>query len=113
MDVRDIGLRGRTDGEILAYAQAHDAILITADKGYANTLRFVPGTHAGLIVVRVPNELPTQLVNREVLRAPADLEGENLKGLLVIVEVGRIRVRRPPGAGDEPGETTSGRTLAL
>lgn len=95
-DVRDVGLRGHTDEEIFAYAQAHGATLITADKGFTNILQFPPGTHAGIIVLRVPNELPTDEVNRELLRALADVEGENLHGLLIIVEVGRTRIRRPP-----------------
>ena len=59
-------------------------------------LSFPPGTHAGLIVVRVPNELSTQDVNREIMRALTELEGEELGGLLIIVEVGRTRIRRPP-----------------
>ena len=93
-DVRDVGLRGRGDQEIFDYAQAQGAILITADKGFSNILRFPPGTHAGIVVVRVPNELPTLRVNDELLRALADLEGEELTGLLIIIEVGRTRIRR-------------------
>ncbi len=47
--------------------------------------------------VRLPNELPTDQANREVLRALAGLEGEELKGLLVIVEVvGHAFGVRPP-----------------
>ena len=95
MDVRDVGLRGRADADVFAYAQAHDLALVTADKGFANVLAYVPGTHSGVIVVRVPNELPTQRVNQELLRGLADLKGEALRGLLVVIEVGRTRIRRP------------------
>ena len=94
VDVRDVGLRGHSDAEVFAYAQNLGAILVTADKGFANVLSFAPGTHSGLIVLRVPNELPTHQVNQELLHALADLADENLKGLLVIVEVGRTRIRR-------------------
>jgi predicted nuclease of predicted toxin-antitoxin system len=94
-DVRDAGLRGHSDQEVFDYAQAQGAVVITADKDFSNILRFPPGTHSGLIVVRVPDELPTQQVNQELLRALADLAGEELTGLLVIVEVGRVRIRRP------------------
>jgi predicted nuclease of predicted toxin-antitoxin system len=93
-DVRDVGLRGRSDQEIFQYAQSQGAILLTADKGFSNIVRFPLGTHAGILVVRVPNELPTQAVNHEVLRALQDLESEDLAGLLMIVELGRTRVRR-------------------
>jgi predicted nuclease of predicted toxin-antitoxin system len=93
-DVRDIGLRGRSDQEVFEYAQAQGTILLTADKGFSNIVRFPVGSHEGIMVVRVPNELPTQTVNDELLRALEDLEGEDLAGLLMIVEVGRTRVRR-------------------
>ena len=68
-DVRDVGLRAHPDQEVFRYAQEHGAILITADKGFANILRFPLGTHHGIIVVRVPDELPTEIANRELLRA--------------------------------------------
>jgi predicted nuclease of predicted toxin-antitoxin system len=99
-DVRDVGLRGKPDHAVFAYAQAHGQILVTADKGFANVVSFPPGTHAGLIVLRVPNELPTTHVNHELLRALSDLAGEDLAGLLIIVEVGRMRLHRP--ALDQP-----------
>ncbi|MBI4491713.1 MAG: DUF5615 family PIN-like protein [Chloroflexi bacterium] len=96
-DVRDVGLRGRSDNEVFAHAQAQGEILVTADKGFANTLRFPPGTHSGIIVVRVPDELPTQRINHELLRALLDLRDEALTGVLAIVEVGRVRIRRVSG----------------
>lgn len=100
-DVRDVGLRGQSDEKIFQYAQAQGAILLTADKGFSNTVRFPPGTHAGIAVVRVNDELSTHRVNQEVLRALADLEGEDLAGLLVIIEVGRARIRRPRTSGTQ------------
>lgn len=59
-DVRDIGLRGATDEAVHAYAQAHHLTLVTADKDFANVLRFPPGTHRGIIscVYRMISRLP-------------------------------------------------------
>jgi len=94
-DVRDVGLRSHSDQEIFDYAQTQGAILITADKGFPNVLRFPLGSHAGIIVVRVPDEVPTQHMNQELLRALEDVANESLQGLLLIVEVGRVRIRRP------------------
>ena len=90
-----VGLRGRGDDEVFAEAQARQAVLVTQDKGFSNTVRFRPGKHAGITVLRVPNELPTARVNQELLRALEDLRGEGLTGLLIVVQVGRTRVRRP------------------
>lgn len=94
--VRDVGLGGRGDDEIFAYAQMQEAIIITEDKGFSNVLSFPLGTHSGIIVMRFPNALPTSQVNRELLRALFELVDENLAGLLIIVEIGRMRIRRPP-----------------
>ncbi len=55
-DVRDLGLRGQDDSEIFAAAQARHAVLITGDKGFSNTLDFPLGSHAGIVVLRVPSE---------------------------------------------------------
>ena len=94
-DVRDVGLRGHSDPEVFDYAQVHGRTLITADKGFANVLAFPLGSHSGIIILRLPNELSTDTVNEELRRALADLAGEDLRGLLVIVESGRTRIRRP------------------
>ncbi len=94
-DVRDVGLRGRSDQEIFAYAQQQGATLVTADKGFGNILQFPLGTHAGIILLRLPDEWPSSAVNRQLANALSTLQAEDLVGLLMIVEVGRIRLRRP------------------
>jgi predicted nuclease of predicted toxin-antitoxin system len=99
-DARDVGLRGHNghnDEDVYRYAQAQRLTIITADKDFANALRFPPGTHQGIIVVRIPDEQPTQAVLDELRRTLTELEGGELAGLLVIVERGRTRIRRPPG----------------
>jgi predicted nuclease of predicted toxin-antitoxin system len=94
-DVRDVGLRGHNDSEVFAYAQAHGRIVVSADKGFTNILRFPLGSHAGIVVVRVPDELPTAKMHQELLNGLASLSGETLAGALVIIEIGRVRVRWP------------------
>ena len=97
-DVRDIGLGGHPDEAVFAMAQDTDASLVTADLGFANVLTFPLESHAGVVITRLPNDLPTRAVNAEILRALHDMEGESLTGALVIVEVGRTRVRRAPAS---------------
>lgn len=99
IDGRDVGLRGHGDDDVFAYAQAHGLTLVTADMGFANILRFPLGTHAGIVVLRVPNEVSTDQLNRLLVSALAGLGTEDLRGALVIVEVGRTRIRRLPGSG--------------
>lgn len=95
-DVRDVGLQGHSDGDVFARAQAIEATLVTADLGFSNIINFPPGTHAGIIVVRVPDILPSATLNAELLRALNDLPDADRRGSLVIVELGRIRIRRAP-----------------
>jgi predicted nuclease of predicted toxin-antitoxin system len=94
-DVRDIGLAGHKDPEIFARAQATDAVLITADLEVANLLLFPLGSHAGIVVTRTPSRMSVGQVLDVLLRALESLAGQDLHGHLVIVEVGRTRVRRP------------------
>jgi predicted nuclease of predicted toxin-antitoxin system len=98
IDVRDAGLRGADDGRIFAFAQASSATLITADHDFANVLTFRLGTHTGIMIVRIPNQFPNEVVNREILRALNEMREEDLTGSLAIIEIGRTRVRRPPPA---------------
>ena len=94
-DVRDVGLRGHSDAEVFAYAQAQAAVLISCDKGFTNLLRFPVGSHAGIVVIRIPDETRPAQLNEELLRVLEQLRNEPLAGCLVIVEIGRIRLRRP------------------
>jgi predicted nuclease of predicted toxin-antitoxin system len=94
IDVRDVGLRGSDDTHVFAYAQTHQRVLITEDLGFANIILFPLGTHAGIIVCRFPNSVPTPTVNQKILDGIAALHGQTLSGILVIIEPGKIRVRR-------------------
>jgi predicted nuclease of predicted toxin-antitoxin system len=103
-DVRDVGLRGHSDTEVFAYAQAEQATLLTADKGFANMLTYPPGSHAGIVVSRIPDTLPTAVVNQEIVQALARLEDQDLMGVLVIIGRERIRIRRPYSQKEESEE---------
>lgn len=94
-DVRDVSLRGGSDDEVFAYAQAREAAVVARDLDFADAPRFAPHTAAGIIVVRLPNTMPVRRVNAILLDALADIPDESLRGLLVIVEAGRTRIRRP------------------
>ena len=93
-DVRDVGLRGAPDSKVFAYAQSHGLALISADLGFSNLLAFPLGTHAGILVIRIPNEVPTTTVNRVILEAIRNLEEADLQGSLIIIEPDRLRIRR-------------------
>ncbi len=94
LDVRDCGLRGKSDEEIFEYAQEVEAIILTADRGFGSILRFTPGTYCGIVVANFPNEIPTSELNAQIKRALSLLTEDDLKGNLVIIKPKKIRIRR-------------------
>jgi predicted nuclease of predicted toxin-antitoxin system len=99
-DVRDVGLRSKSDQTILASATQQGRALITADLGFGNLLKYPLGTHQGIILVRCPNSMPYPKVIELVVATLKSIPGEKITGNLVILEPGRIRFRtRGPGKG--------------
>jgi len=92
-DVCDHGLRGCPDSEIFSFAKQKKAVLFTADLGFANILQFPPGTHPGIVVLRFPNELSTQLINQRVFQLLSQLNEENYRQNTVIVTPSQLRIR--------------------
>lgn len=68
VDVRGVGLRGKSDSEVFAFAQQESRLLITCDLGFSNILNFPPSQSHGILVVRIPDREPIAVFNREVLR---------------------------------------------
>ncbi len=93
LDVRDVGLRGKSDTEVFSYAQKENRILVTCDMGFSNILNFPPSKSHGILVARIPDSETVDTFNREVLNAVREV-GENLMRRLAIVEVGKVRLRK-------------------
>ena len=94
LDVRDIGLRGHPDQDVFQAAQERGAVLVSGDRGFANILSHPPGSHAGILIAHFPNEIPTVALNEQILGAVESLGETEIRGNLVMIEPGRIRIRR-------------------
>lgn len=92
--ILDAGLRGQPDRQIFELAVSRDLTLISADIGFGNILQFPLGSHRGIVIVRFPNEIPTTDLNLAIVRALRGLTSDEIEGAVVIVEPGRIRLRR-------------------
>jgi len=90
--VREIGLRGADDDTVFNEAQKRHAVLVTGDEDFADVRRFPTGTHHGIIVVRLQGTKEQRAAS--LMDALKQLQGQSLYGTLVIVELGRVRVRR-------------------
>jgi predicted nuclease of predicted toxin-antitoxin system len=91
----DVGLAGQPDSAVFAHAQSTHALLVTSDKDFSNIIQYPLGSHAGIIVLRVPDRLSVLEVNQLVQDALGALSAVDLTGLLVIVRLHGIRIRRP------------------
>lgn len=91
--IYDVGMGGAKDPAVYAYAQAHQETILTGDKDFSD-IRAYPPPHAGLVIVEVPDTLPPETRKRVILRQLATLAGQSLANTLVIIQPGRVRVRR-------------------
>ncbi|MBI3583099.1 MAG: DUF5615 family PIN-like protein [Nitrospinae bacterium] len=94
LDVRDCGLRGKSDDDIFRFAQQVGAIILTGDMGFGNLLHFPIGSHVGIVIAHYPNEVSVSELNKQIIKAFDNLTEEDFKGNLIILEPGKIRVRR-------------------
>jgi len=94
LDVRDCGLRGKSDEEIFRFAQEEKTVILTGDMGFGNLLRFPIGSHSGIVIAHFPNEISTSELNRQLDLDFDNLDKADFRGNLIILEPGRMRIRR-------------------
>lgn len=92
VDVRDAGLRGQPDRSVFEFAQKEQRILISCDLGFANIIQYPPAGTAGIVVVRIPDEIPIPQFNRILLKSIQGV-GERLVAHLAVIEVDKVRLR--------------------
>lgn len=88
------GMAGAADDDVIASARSEGRFLVTLDRGMGDIRRHPPGSHAGLVVLRVGDQ-----------RSPAVLEAlrtfllnhdlPDFVGCTVVVHGHLVRVRRP------------------
>ncbi|HCI78372.1 MAG TPA: hypothetical protein DHW02_01625 [Ktedonobacter sp.] len=91
--VHEIGLNGHPDSEVFAYALAHKKIIITIDLDFSNIIQYPP-PHFGIIVLRIPDSVPVTDRIEEILKSVDQLKDSDLANTIVIVEQGRMRIRK-------------------
>jgi predicted nuclease of predicted toxin-antitoxin system len=88
------GLAGSRDEEIWEAAVRTGRFLITQDLDFSDVRKFVPGTHPGLLLLRLDHPSRTALVRR-IRQILGTEEIDSWKGCLVVASEHKIRVRRP------------------
>jgi predicted nuclease of predicted toxin-antitoxin system len=93
-DIHDEGLRGQPDARIFQFAQERGFAVLTGDVEFGNELVYPPAGHRGVVLTRFPNDLPATMLVKQIVASLAVVAEENLDGAIVVVEPGRVRVRR-------------------
>lgn len=92
--VPEEGLQGAPDQKVWSAAQTEGRFLITQDLHFADVRTFAPGTHGGVLIVRLSMPGRKALFER-ILSVFMAEDVESWVGSFVVVSEYKIRVRRP------------------
>lgn len=92
------GLAGQSDHQVWEAVQEAERFLITQDLDFSDTRRYAPGTHHGILLVRLRDPGRDALLKRVhgLFRTEAV---ENWKHCFVVVTDRKLRVRNPNTSG--------------
>lgn len=92
------GLVGARDDDVASAAGAEGRILVTLDRGLGDLRAHPPGTHPGIIVLRLHDQGAAN-VALTMRRLVDEVDLASLAGCIAILEEERLRVRRPSPSG--------------
>jgi predicted nuclease of predicted toxin-antitoxin system len=88
------GLIGAPDQDVVAAAAAAGRILISLDRGLGNIRAYPPGSHAGIVVLRLSDQSAAAAV-----KAVSDLatltNPDSLARAVAVLQRGLLRIRHP------------------
>lgn len=92
--VEDEGIGGNIDAVIWEAAQRERRFLITQDLDFSDARRFKPGTHHGILLIRLRTPSRRNLIAR-VDKLFREEEVAQWAGCFVVATERKVRVRRP------------------
>ena len=88
-------MQGRDDDAVWEASQQAQRFLMTQDLDCSSALKYVPGTHHGILLVRLRD--PGRLALLEIVKRLFETEPvETWRGCLAVVTERKLRVLRPP-----------------
>lgn len=93
--MQDEGLSGCNDSDLWKAAQRERRSLLTQDLDFSDARRFVPGSHHGIVLIRLRSPSRRRLIER----VEEIFQYENVSvwaGCFVVVTEHKVRVRRAP-----------------
>jgi hypothetical protein len=92
--VIDEGLGGADDDVVAAAAPGDGRMLLKLAVDLADTGRFPPGGHPGIVAIRVPDPR-SSLIVVALNDLPAEHSLDDFVGAIVIAQLDAVRIRRP------------------
>lgn len=87
-------LGGHPDPDVAAAALAEGRLLITLDKGFGDIRVYPPGTHPGILVLRLADE-STPAIRQALTELLAHHRLDDLASAVTVLHHGRLRIRLP------------------
>ena len=94
--VRDRGLQRAEDAELLELAATEDRILVSEDTDFGTLLALATFTRPSIILFRHMTDRSAAALTSVLLANLGSIESALAEGAVVVVEPGRIRIRRLP-----------------
>jgi predicted nuclease of predicted toxin-antitoxin system len=89
------GLAGHPDADVWTAALSAKRILVTQDLDFSDIRVFAPGTHPGVVLVRL-REPGRAALSARILTLFRTAALETWEGCFVVATDRKVRVRRPP-----------------
>jgi predicted nuclease of predicted toxin-antitoxin system len=93
--VQEEHLSGAADSRIWESAQMESSLFVTQDMDFPDVRKFLPGTHPGILLIRVHTPSWRRLVNRIIEIFPTE-DVSDWAGCFVVAAETKIRVIKPP-----------------
>ena len=93
--VFDEGLGGQNDARLWEAAQADGRFLVTQDLDFSDRRRFAPGTHHGILLIRL-DDLEQPRIADHLKAWFSGAPSETWAGAFVVASPRKIRILRPP-----------------
>jgi predicted nuclease of predicted toxin-antitoxin system len=91
--IADENLSGKSDGEVWDATQQETRFLITQDLDFSDVRRFAPGTHCGILLVRLHSPDRQSLILR-VAEIFKDKDASDWEGCFVVATERKTRIIR-------------------
>jgi len=89
------GLAGSPDEEVWKHAQREGRFLVTQDLDFSDTRKFTPGSHHGILLVRL-RDPGRQALSRRLEAIFRSQDAEQWQGCFVVASEHKLRIRREP-----------------